>query len=178
MDSNSKLIIRNKDEVFVQVDCTDGISYELREHFTFQVPGYQFTPQYRARLWDGKIRLWDTNKRTIYRGLVPYIAKFCEEREYDWEYENEDYDEEFSLAEANEFVKKLKPKHAPRDYQLDAFVHAIRTRRSLLLSPTASGKSLIIYLLACFLQYRRLKKGLIESYAKLGNVARISFVER
>ena len=161
MDSNSKLIIRNKDEVFVQVDCTDGISYELREHFTFQVPGYQFTPQYRARLWDGKIRLWDTNKRTIYRGLVPYIAKFCEEREYDWEYENEDYDEEFSLAEANEFVKKLKPKHAPRDYQLDAFVHAIRTRRSLLLSPTASGKSLIIYLLACFLQYRRLKKGLI-----------------
>lgn len=145
----------------MQVDCTDGISYELREHFTFQVPGYQFTPQYRARLWDGKIRLWDTNKRQIYRGLVPYIAKFCEEREYDWEYENEDYDEEFSLAEANEFVSKLRPKHAPRDYQLDAFVHAIRTRRSLLLSPTASGKSLIIYLLSRFLQYRRLKKGLI-----------------
>jgi superfamily II DNA or RNA helicase len=161
VDSNSKLIIRNKDEAYVQVDCTDGISYELREHFTFQVPGYQFTPQYRARLWDGKIRLWDTNKRIIYRGLVPYIAKFCEERSYDWEYENEDYDEEFSLAEANDFVEKLKPKHAPRDYQLDAFVHAIRTRRSLLLSPTASGKSLIIYLLARFLQHKGMKKGLI-----------------
>ncbi len=158
---NNKIIIRNKDEAFVQIECTDGVSYELREHFTFQVPGYQFTPQYKARLWDGKIRLFDSRTKQLYRGLVPYIAKFCEEREYDWEYENEDYDEEFSLSEANEFVERLRPKHAPRDYQLDSFVHAIRTRRSLLLSPTASGKSLIIYLLSRFLQYRGMKKGLI-----------------
>jgi superfamily II DNA or RNA helicase len=158
---DSKIIIHNKDEVFVRVECSEGISYELREHFTFFVPGYQFTPQYKARLWDGKIRLWDTRTKQVYRGLVPEIAKFCEERNYDWEYENEDYDEEFSLAEAKEFVEQLRPKHAPRDYQLDAFVHAIRTRRTLLLSPTASGKSLIIYLLARFLQHKNLKRGLI-----------------
>jgi len=158
---NNKLIIRNKDEVYVGVDCTDGVSYELREFFTFMVPGYQFTPQYKARLWDGKIRLWDVNKRQIYRGLVPEIAKFCEERGYDWDYENEDYDEEFSLVEAKAFVDKLRPKHVPRDYQLDAFVYAIRTRRALLLSPTASGKSLIIYLLARFFEHRGLKRGLI-----------------
>lgn len=158
---NNKVIITNKDEVYVRVDCSEGVSYELREHFTFHVPGYQFTPQYRARLWDGKIRLWDVNKRQIYRGLVPEIANFCMQRGYDWDYENEDYDEEFSLNEANEFVEQLRPKHAPRDYQLDAFVHAIRTRRSLLLSPTASGKSLIIYLLSRFFEHRGLKKGLI-----------------
>ena len=156
-----KIIIRNVNEAYVAIICDDGVAYELREAFTFQVPGYQFTPQYKARLWDGKIRLFDVRTKQLYRGLVPYVAKFCEERSYEWDYENEDYDEEFSLAEANEFVEKLKPKHAPRDYQLDAFVHAIRTRRSLLLSPTASGKSLIIYLLCCFLQYRGLKKGLI-----------------
>lgn len=148
-------------EAYVAIICEDGVAYELRENFTFQVPGYQFTPQYRARLWDGKIRLFDIRTKQLYRGLVPYIAKFCEERNYEWDYENEDFDEEFSLAEAKEFVEKLRPKHAPRDYQLDAFVHAIRTRRSLLLSPTASGKSLIIYLLSRFLQYRKLKRGLI-----------------
>ncbi len=157
----SKVIIVNENEAFVRVICEDDIAYELREAFTFQVPGYQFTPQYKARLWDGKIRLFDVRNKQLYRGLVPYVAKFCEERNYEWEYENESYDEEFSLAEANEFVEKLKPKHAPRDYQLDAFVHAIRTRRSLLLSPTASGKSLIIYLLARFLSHRGLKRGLI-----------------
>jgi superfamily II DNA or RNA helicase len=158
---DNKIVIHNKDEVFVRLECSEGTAYELREAFTFLVPNYQFTPQYKARLWDGKIRLFDMRTKQLYRGLVPYVAKFCEEREYEWEYENEAYDEEFSLAEAKEFVDKLRPKHAPRDYQLDAFVHAIRTRRALLLSPTASGKSLIIYLLSCFLQYRKLKKGLI-----------------
>lgn len=157
----SKIIIRNVNEAFVSVICDDGIAYELREAFTFQVPGYQFTPQYRARLWDGKIRLFDIRTKQLYRGLVPYIAKFCEERSYEWDYENEDFDEEFSLVEAQEFVDKIRPKHAPRDYQLDAFVHAVRTRRSLLLSPTASGKSLIIYLLARLFEHRGLKKGLI-----------------
>ena len=34
-----------------------------------------------------------------------------------------------------------------RDYQFDAFVECVRNRRILLLSPTASGKSLIIYAL-------------------------------
>lgn len=157
----SRIIIVNENEAYVRIICDDDVSYELREAFTFQVPGYQFTPQYKARLWDGKIRLYDVRTKQLYRGLVPYVAKFCEERNYEWEYENESYDEEFSLAEANEFVDKLRPKHAPRDYQLDAFVHAIRTRRSLLLSPTASGKSLIIYLLARFLSHKGLKKGLI-----------------
>jgi superfamily II DNA or RNA helicase len=164
VDSN-KIIITNKDEVHVHIQCSEGISYELREHFTFKVPDAQFTPAYRARLWDGKIRLWDTRTRLIYRGLVPYVAKFCEERGYDWDYENEAFDEEFSLSEANEFIKGINPKldmdQETRDYQVDAFVHAVRTRRSLLLSPTGSGKSLIIYLLARFLQHKGMKRGLL-----------------
>jgi superfamily II DNA or RNA helicase len=161
----NKVVIRNLNEAFITVICDEGVSYELREHFTFQVPGYQFTPQYRARLWDGKIRLWDIRSRTMYRGLVPYIAKFCEERGYEWEYDNEDFDEEFSLLEAKNFVDEINPKlnmdEETREYQVDAFCHAVRTRRSLLLSPTGSGKSLIIYLLARFLQHRGMKRGLM-----------------
>ena len=153
-----KLSIYNINEVYVGIDCEAGIGEELRSFFTFQVPGYQFTPQYRNKLWDGKIRLWDTRTRRIYRGLVPYIVKFCEERDYEWEYDNEVYDEEFSLSEAEQFFTKLNlpEKYKPRDYQIDAFVHAVRTRRSLLLSPTASGKSLIIYLLVRYYSSRTL----------------------
>ena len=81
--------IFNIDEAFVTILCNDGISYELREEFTFTVPGYQFTPQYKARLWDGKIRLWDVRTKRLYRGLVPYVFKFCEERNYVCRYENE-----------------------------------------------------------------------------------------
>ena len=151
-----KLTIVNKDEVYVQVLCDEGVSYELREFFTFMVPGAQFSPQYRARLWDGKIRLWDVRTRQIYRGLVPHIVKFCEERDYEWEYDNEIYDEELSVAEAEAFIKKLSIPIEPRDYQIDAFIHAIRARRALLLSPTASGKSLIIYLIMRYARARTL----------------------
>jgi superfamily II DNA or RNA helicase len=158
MPATNKLFIQNKDEVYVKIDCDEGISYELREYFTFHVPGYQFTPQYKSRLWDGKVRLWDVRTRQIYRGLVPYVAKFCEERNYEWDYENEIYDEEFSIQEANEFIKTLNLPIEPRDYQVSSFAHAIRSRRALLLSPTASGKSLIIYLI---MRYINAKKTLI-----------------
>jgi reverse gyrase len=147
----NKIIIQNVNEVYVKIICEDGIAYELRETFKFKVPGYQFHPKYRARLWSGDIFLFDIRTRQIYRGLVPYIAKFCEERGYDWEYENGQYDEEFSLSEAEQFFKSLNLPIEPRDYQIEAFVHAIRTRRSLLLSPTASGKSLIIYLITRYI---------------------------
>jgi len=158
-----KLVISNKDEVYVKIDCEAGIGEELRSFFTFQVPGYQFTPQYKARLWDGKIRLWDTRTRQIYRGLVPEIVKFCEQRDYEWEYDNEVYDEEFSLSEAEQFIKtiNLPEKIEPRDYQIEAFVHAIRSRRAMLLSPTASGKSLIIYLILRYLHANNSKRTLI-----------------
>lgn len=150
-----KIVISNLNEVYVRVSCPEGAAHELREYFTFQVPGYQFTPQYKAKLWDGKIRLFDTRTRQIYRGLVPNIVKFCEERDYDWEYDNEVYDEELSLSEAEQFIKDLNLPIVPRDYQIDAFVHAIRSRRTLLLSPTASGKSLIIYLIMRYINARK-----------------------
>jgi len=150
-----KIIISNVDEVFVKITCPDGAAHELREYFTFQVPGAQFSPQYKAKLWDGKIRLYDLRKSQIYRGLVPHVVKFCEERDYEWEYDNEIYDEELSLSEAEQFIKSLELPIEPRDYQIQAFVHAIRSRRVLLLSPTASGKSLIIYLIMRYINAKR-----------------------
>lgn len=150
-----KVIIHNIDEVYVQIECSEGIAYELHSYFEFKVPGAEFSPQYKARLWNGKIYLFSLRTRQVYRGLVPYIIKFCEERNYDFEYDNEVYDEEFSLSEAIQFIKTLNLTIEPRDYQLDAFVYAIRSRRALLLSPTASGKSLIIYLITRYINAKR-----------------------
>jgi superfamily II DNA or RNA helicase len=149
--SKTDIIIKNINEVYVQIDCSDSISYELRDAFTFHVPGYQFTPQFRAKLWDGKIRLYDVRKRLIYRGLIQHIITFTQDRNYTYTYD-EVYDTEFSLSEAKQFIQSINLTKEPRDYQLDAFVHAVRSKRALLLSPTASGKSLIIYLILRYLQ--------------------------
>jgi superfamily II DNA or RNA helicase len=119
------------------------------------VPGYQFTPQFRAKLWDGKIRLYESRTRQMYRGLVPYIKSFCEDRDYDFKYETVQ-ESSITLSEAKQFAQSINCKYEPRDYQLEAFVHAINKKRALLLSPTASGKSLIIYLIMRYINVTKI----------------------
>ena len=153
MDS---LEISRYDEVHIKVRCEPGVAQELSEYFTFFVPGYKFMPAYKNKFWDGKIRLFNPLTCLIYTGLLPYIEKFCKERNYLLDYIDDFSCEEFSLKEAKDFVNKIKPTMQPRDYQLDAFVYAVRNRRALLLSPTASGKSFIIYLLTRYYNARTL----------------------
>ena len=50
--------VYKKDDVFLRVDCEKYLTKELSEYFTFMVPGHQFTPAFRNRIWDGKIRLF------------------------------------------------------------------------------------------------------------------------
>jgi superfamily II DNA or RNA helicase len=155
------LILTKINESFIKFDCEKSLAQELSDYFTFFVPGYQFVPAYKNRLWDGKIRLADLRSFTIYHGLIPYIEKFCKERSYTLEIDSAITNtENFSLVEAQEFIKTLNLPHEVRDYQLKSFVHAIRNKRMLLLSPTASGKSLIIYLIIRYLQQKN-KRGLL-----------------
>jgi len=156
------LSLKPLNETYIKFECDRSIAQELSEYFTFFVPGYQFTPQYKSRVWDGKIRLADLRTFTIYRGLLPYIEKFCKERNYKLDSDSElSLTDNFSLKEAKEFADSLKLPFEPRDYQLKSFVHAIRNKRMLLLSPTASGKSLILYLIVRYLQESGLKRGLL-----------------
>lgn len=114
-------------------------------------------PAFRNKIWDGKIRLFNSQTRQIYYGLLHHLEKFAKERDYEIEFDKsvETYDE-FSLADAEEFIDTLAIPFEVRDYQKDAFVHAVRSRRNLLVSPTASGKSLIIYLITRWLNCKTL----------------------
>lgn len=145
------------DDVYVKVRTDSGIAQELSDYFTFNVPGAKFMPSYRNKMWDGKIRLFNTVTCTLYAGLRYYIEVFAKERDYEIEYLSDFSTEEFSLVEAKDWVEKqLKPKLTPRNYQYNAFTHAIRNKRAMLLSPTASGKSFIIYLITRWLGSRTL----------------------
>ncbi len=149
------LVITNANESYIKVHCDESVAWELRDAFSFRPPGFQFVPSYKQKLWDGYLRLFNPLTRQIYRGLAPQVMEWATKRGYTYEYADEDLDTSFSLEEANEFATKLNPKHPPRDYQLNAFTHAIRSKRRIVLSPTGSGKSLLLYLVCNYL----LKKG-------------------
>ena len=158
MVENRYLILEKKDEVYLSLEAESDIRRELSEFFTFEVPGYKFMPQYRSRYWDGKIRLFKYASGEIYYGLLPYIKKFCEDNNISIVSKIKEKAKPLDKLECARFCKALKiPKITIRDYQFNAFYHAIQEDRCLLLSPTASGKSLIAYLILRF-QLLRIKE--------------------
>ena len=144
------IVLEKKNEVYLTIDAEDGIRRDIGEYFTFEVPGFKFMPQYRNRVWDGKIRLYNYASKTIYAGLYPYINKWCKDNNIQVVDGTKIKDVTVDEQAVEGFIKALKIPFAVRDYQKEAFIHAIKKSRSLLLSPTASGKSLIVYLIARF----------------------------
>lgn len=152
-----KVQVELKNHSKLYIDCDKSIAWELREFFSFFVPGYKFMPAYRNKVWDGKIKIYDYNTSTLPVGLYKHFQKFCEERNYTVEENTSKFGIPFdkydiSKQEVLDFITNLKlssrgKKIEVYDYQFKAIYESIRDRRLLLLSPTGSGKSLIIYCL-------------------------------
>jgi len=150
MTTTRYIIIDKKDEVYLKIEAEADIRRELGEYFTFEVPGFRFMPQYRNRVWDGKIRLFSYATGQIYAGLYPYIVNWCKENDVQIVDGAKIKDTEVEDSKIDALIKALKIPLEIRDYQREAFIHSIRKNRCLLVSPTASGKSLIIYLMLIF----------------------------
>ena len=147
----SHLIISKKNEVYLKVDAEPHVYYELADQFTFEVPGAKFMPTYQKKYWDGKIRLFNTQSGEVYIGLLDRIVQFCKDQGYTYEFVESKYyglpfevNDKISKEGVKDYMTAIS-KHKPRDYQIDGVYDALRNNRKLLVSPTASGKSLMIY---------------------------------
>lgn len=149
------------DDVHMKVMCEPSVKMELSEYFTFQVPGYKFTPAYKQGRWDGKIKLLNLLTGRIYGGLIEHIKEFADARGYRMDIDPDlipadDIPEDVGYGLAELFKTKYKPRY----YQAEAVYHSLKYKRAILLSATSSGKSFIIYLICRYL-HRIGKKVLI-----------------
>ena len=145
--------VRRLNHAMLHVECDFGQAAEIKEFFSFFVPGYQWMPAFKRRIWDGKIRLFDTNTGELPAGLIHHLVQYIESRGYNYELVKTKYgtpleDERPDPKEVVQFIKTLNLPFDPRDYQFIAIMEALHRTRGILLSPTGSGKSLIIYVLA------------------------------
>lgn len=135
-------------DVYMKVECEPYVAKELSSYFEFEVPGAKFMPAYRNRLWDGKIRLFSQRTNLIYIGLLKYLKEFFINNKLDFTLDEElDSKKKIDVNDVNGFIKSLNIPFDARDYQFNAICSAIENSRGLYLSPTASGKSFIIYCL-------------------------------
>ena len=147
----TSLIISKKNEVHLHIESDIHVYYELADYFTFEVPGAKFMPTYKNKYWDGKIRLFNIQNGQIYVGLLDKIIQFCKDHEYTYEFQESKYyglpfevNPNISKEGVKDYVTSIS-KYKPRDYQVDGIYDALKYNRKLLISPTASGKSLMIY---------------------------------
>jgi superfamily II DNA or RNA helicase len=155
---HSRINIEKVDEVYIKVRCEPHVAAELSEFFTFEVPGARFSPAFRNRVWDGKIRLYDKRNGKLYSGLLAYVREFAKQNDLEVVQAPDVYSStKIDIKDVEGFCKSLKPKSQGkdievRDYQIEAIYQSLKRHKLLLLSPTASGKSLIIYSIIRFHQ--------------------------
>ena len=147
------LLVKKKNEVYITIHSPEEhIHRELADYFTFEVPEAKYLKKNpRYKYWDGTIRLYSPGTGSLYHGLTNHLHSWADERQYEIEYEKDEW--YGNVHEQNDFVSprgvklfmdKIS-KIKPRDYQYKAVYEAIKDNRKLLLSPTGSGKSLMIY---------------------------------
>lgn len=152
------ITLKPLDSVHHRVLCDASIAMELGEFFTFIVPGHQFMPLFKMGRWDGKVRLLNPLAKQLYCGLTERLHEFAEARGYTIAEEGTEFESDWDPEEFARFLVGLRipAKYTPRDYQIAACKEAIMRGRKLLLSPTSSGKSLIIYILIRWFHNRKI----------------------
>jgi len=149
---NPDIIIKYLDDVYIKIECANqGIQFELHSHFSFRVDNAHFHPKVKMGIWDGYIRLYNLRTSTLYCGLLPAFYSFA--KQYNYKIKNEIPNDKIELSRCDvvDYLQEnLKPQFRgetlkPYDYQIDAIHKIITNKRLTLLSPTSSGKSLIIY---------------------------------
>ena len=130
--------IKRVNNVFIKIICDDGIARELWEKFSLEIPNKKFHPKVKSGQWNGVINLFSLKTGQIYAGLLDEIIKFSEENNYSVEYLSDFSKVNFSVHEAEEFIKTVNlPSHIEvRPYQLKCFIDCVRNKTGLNILPT------------------------------------------
>ena len=143
--------ISKKNEVYIKLECEPHILYELQPYFTFEVPSAKFSPAYKKKYWDGKIYLLSVQTGEIYAGLLDKVIEKLKAHNYTYKFQdNKYYGSPFDINElinpegVKDYMNSICS-HNPREYQISGVTEALKFNRKILLSPTGSGKSLMIY---------------------------------
>ena len=157
---NIDIVIHKVNETYIRLECSDGVLTHVYNTFRFTNRKLQFHPKVKAKLWSGYICMLDRRNRYMYLGLIEDLVRFCVENEYSYEFtfKKQNNFDEYVLKNALELVEdKFDVFH----HQSSAVDFALKANRGIIVSATASGKSLIMYIITMYYLLKDSKKVLI-----------------
>jgi superfamily II DNA or RNA helicase len=154
----SDVHLKHINSVYCKLVCEPSVLMNIADHLTYFAQNYKHDKRYQNKLWDGKIRLVNKMTGLVYAGLAKKIKKYCDAMDYSFSFDEELTYDSVSEAELTDFIETLGiPKDkATRGYQFDSMIKCLRSKRRTLISPTSSGKSLMIYIISRWYNKRTL----------------------
>ena len=174
MQTKADIRIYKLNESFAKIDTEHNILNEMKRFVSAKVDGYRFMPAFKTGFWDGSVSALKGNKIPI--GLVNYLNKFAKGGNYSI-YINFDVTTELTKIDILEFIETLELPFAPYDYQIEAVYEALKKSHLGILSPTSSGKSLVIYIIVSFLRYNNMKSLIVVPTTSLVDQLFSDFVD-
>ena len=152
------IIISKYNEAFAVIKTDYAISREISNFFAIYADNYRWTPKFKQGIWDGKIRFFDRDNH-LPIGLIPKLLEFAKHCNYTVKI-NFEHKRKVSKQEFVDFVESLNIQifdkdgnpSKPHQFQMQAAYDAINDRHVNVSSSTASGKSLIIYIIARWME--------------------------
>jgi superfamily II DNA or RNA helicase len=151
--------IKYYSEAEVYVDCDFDEARDIGDRFSFYSPKAHFSKKYQAGIWDGRIRLFNQNAGTMPFGLLPKLIKYLKYHNYDFTVQKGllDKGKKYSAKKITDFARKVLklPKEFDPiyDHQIKAIQNFLYHKKMIGISATASGKSLVYYILFNMLQF-------------------------
>lgn len=138
-------------EVDVKIETEQSIMNEMSDYFKFRIPNFDIIRNmHRGRFYkfDGYIRLYDKRGSKLPFGLLGRLVDFAKERKYRLDIDEKITNKinDITRDDLLLWIGSLGLKLQPRDYQIDSLYKAIYSRKKVVVSPTSSGKSLLISL--------------------------------
>jgi superfamily II DNA or RNA helicase len=179
----TKITIEKYNESHIRVYGDPSVEMEIKERFSFMAPNYKHHPKYKARIWDGRIHMYNLGTKKLPFGLIHKVEEFCGDNDYEITYKN--FPDEGLLItpeELESFITNLDIRSKGnqievRDYQFDCILESINSRRLVSKVPTSGGKSLIIYIIMRWLLENELRFMLIVPNITLVNQMFSDFVD-
>jgi superfamily II DNA or RNA helicase len=150
----SEIHVAPLNATYCQIGADNAILKELSDFFSFEVPNAQFMAKVKYGMWDGRKRLFNLMNQTLYTGLFGHLQVFARDRDYKIiEYDSilqkktlvhDDYERFMTSLNIHSDGNKITPYY----FQETSIIHGITNNRATIVSPTSSGKSLIIYALS------------------------------
>ena len=142
-----KLIINN-DFSQLQTDNQDVHKY-LCENLRFRQKGYQFTPLYKSRKWDGYVNFFSAKTGKFLTGILPEV--YLVSKRIDGQIEIEDNRNPINFDHQSidkDFLQRFnqdkKNKIELTDYQVDFVNQCLKHKRGVVCAPTGAGKTFLM----------------------------------